>query len=153
MAVSAPGGARAAARARTPSSRFPVRSEEVEVTAVRSQGAGGQNVNKVASAIHLRFDVSASSLPADVKDRLLALGDRRISADGVVVIKAQSHRTQERNREAAMARLQALVDSVADPPEPRVPTRPTRASKLRRIEEKVHRGRLKAARRGGAPDG
>jgi ribosome-associated protein len=124
----------------------PVRSEEVEWSAVRSQGAGGQNVNKVATAIHLRFDVIASSLPEEVKARLLALGDQRISKDGVIVIKAQTARTQEQNRTAAFDRLQALVDSVARPPKPRRPTRPTRASQLRRVDEKIQRGRIKSLR-------
>ena len=124
----------------------PVRSEEVEWTAVRSQGAGGQNVNKVATAIHLRFDIGSSSLPEVIKERLLALGDQRISKDGVIVIKSQSARTQEQNRLAAIERLQALVDSVAVPPKPRRPTRPTRASQLRRVDEKTQRGRIKSLR-------
>ena len=124
----------------------PVRSEEVEWSAVRSQGAGGQNVNKVATAIHLRFDVAASSLPDDVKARLLSLGDQRISKDGVIVIKSQTARTQEQNLVAALARLQALVDSVARPPKPRRPTKPTRASQVRRVEEKIQRGRIKSLR-------
>jgi ribosome-associated protein len=125
---------------------MPVRSEEVEWSAVRAQGAGGQNVNKVATAIHLRFDVVNSSLPEDVKSRLLALGDQRISKEGVIVIKAQTARTQEQNRAAALARLQALVDSVARPPKPRRPTKPTRASQLRRVDEKIQRGRIKSLR-------
>jgi len=124
----------------------PVRSEEVEWSAVRSQGAGGQNVNKVATAIHLRFDVPASSLPDEVKARLLALGDQRISKDGVIVIKSQTARTQEQNLVAALARLQALVDSVARPPKPRRPTKPTRASQVRRVDEKIQRGRIKSLR-------
>ena len=124
----------------------PVRSEEVEWTAVRSQGAGGQNVNKVATAIHLRFDIGGSSLPDVIKERLLALGDQRISKDGVIVIKSQSARTQEQNRLAAIERLQALVDSVAVPPKPRRPTRPTRASQLRRVDQKTQRGRIKSLR-------
>ena len=124
----------------------PVSGEEVEWTAVRSQGAGGQNVNKVATAIHLRFDIGRSSLPDLVKSRLLALGDQRISKDGVVVIKAQTARTQEHNRIAAMERLQALIDSVAATPKPRRPTRPTRASQLRRVDEKTQRGRIKSLR-------
>jgi ribosome-associated protein len=124
----------------------PVRTEEVEWSAVRSQGAGGQNVNKVATAIHLRFDIGNSSLPALIKERLLALGDQRISKDGIVVIKAQTARTQEQNRLAAFERLQALVDSVARTPKPRRPTKPTRASQVRRVDEKIQRGRIKNLR-------
>jgi ribosome-associated protein len=124
----------------------PINSEEVEWTAVRSQGAGGQNVNKVATAIHLRFDIGKSSLPDAVKARLLELGDQRISKEGVIVIKAQTARTQEQNRTAAMERLQALVDSVAVTPKVRRPTRPTRASQLRRVDEKTQRGRIKSLR-------
>ena len=109
---------------------------EVEISAVRAQGAGGQNVNKVSSAIHLRFDVAASSLPEAVKARLLALRDRRISEEGVVVIKAQRHRSQELNRRDALERLNALVAKAAEVPPARKPTRPTRASKRRRLEAK-----------------
>jgi ribosome-associated protein len=125
----------------------PIPESDVEITAVRAQGAGGQNVNKVSSAIHLRFDVRASSLSEAHKARLLALGDQRITTDGVVVIKAQVHRSQELNRTEAMQRLQELVDSVASPPTKRVPTKPTRASKQRRVESKTRRGEVKAARR------
>ncbi|HZH07913.1 MAG TPA: alternative ribosome rescue aminoacyl-tRNA hydrolase ArfB [Lautropia sp.] len=124
----------------------PVRSEEVEWSAVRSQGAGGQNVNKVATAIHLRFDIGNSSLPDLIKERLLALGDQRVTKEGVIVIKAQTARTQEQNRIAAIERLQALVDSVATTPKARRPTKPTRASQLRRVDEKTQRGRIKSLR-------
>jgi ribosome-associated protein len=123
-----------------------VAEHEVELSAVRSQGAGGQNVNKVSSAIHLRFDIRASSLPPDVKERLLALRDSRITDEGVVVIKAQQHRSQDQNRDEAMARLRALVAQAAARPKPRRPTRPTRASKRRRLEGKKRRGALKALR-------
>jgi ribosome-associated protein len=119
---------------------------EVQFSAVRAQGAGGQNVNKVSSAAHLRFDIRASSLPDDVKDRLLALPDQRIGADGVVVIKAREHRSLPLNRAAALARLQALVDSVAAPPRRRVATRPTRASRERRLDTKTRRAQVKSGR-------
>ena len=119
---------------------------EVETSAIRAQGAGGQNVNKVSSAIHLRYDIPASSLPPDIKERLLALRDKRITAEGVLVIKAQSHRTQDMNRLDAYARLQDIVQSVALPPKPRRATRPTRASKERRLQDKSQRSAIKELR-------
>jgi len=119
---------------------------QVQISAIRAQGAGGQNVNKVSSAIHLRFDIGASSLPEGVKERLMALSDKRITAEGVLVIKAQSHRTQDLNRLDAYARLQEIVQSVALPPKTRRATRPTRASKERRLQEKSQRSVIKAGR-------
>ena len=119
---------------------------EVDISAIRAQGAGGQNVNKVSSAIHLRYDIPASSLPEGVKERLLALRDKRITAEGVLVIKAQSHRTQDMNRLDAYARLQEIVQSVALPPKPRRATRPTRASKERRLQAKSQRSAIKELR-------
>ena len=120
--------------------------EELEWQAIRAQGAGGQNVNKVASAIHLRFDINASSLPEAYKTRLLALRDQRISKEGVIVIKAGRFRTREKNREDALARLQALIRGVAVMRKTRVPTKPTRNSQQRRLDSKVRHGRTKALR-------
>ena len=119
---------------------------EVEVTAIRAQGAGGQNVNKVSSTIHLRFDIAASSLPDDVKERLLSLHDSRITKAGVLVVKAQQHRTQEMNRLDAFVRLHELVNSVAQAPKQRRATRPSYGARQRRLEDKSQRSQTKALR-------
>jgi len=128
------------------SSHYPVVEREVEISAIRAQGAGGQNVNKVSSAVHLRFDIAASSLPVEIKERLLALSDSRITQGGVLVLKAQQHRTQEMNRSDALARLQEVVDSVAVPPKARRATKPTFGSKQRRLEGKSLRSDIKNLR-------
>lgn len=121
-------------------------ADEVEFVAIRAQGAGGQHVNKVSSAVQLRFDIGASSLPAPLRERLLALDDRRISKDGVVVIKSQRFRSQEKNRVDALRRLEALIALAAEEPVPRRPTRPSRAAVRRRLDGKARRSRLKSER-------
>jgi ribosome-associated protein len=119
---------------------------EIEISAIRSQGAGGQNVNKVSSAIHLRFDINASSLPDFYKQRLLNKSDRRISKEGVVVIKAQQFRTQEKNRDAALERLQTLIKGASVTQKKRRPTKPTKGSRQRRMDNKTQRGKTKSLR-------
>jgi ribosome-associated protein len=131
----------------TVTSHIAIPDSEIDIHAMRSQGAGGQNVNKVSSAIHLQFDIAASSLPPFYKEELLKLRDHRISDDGVITIKAQQYRSQEQNREDAFTRLRELLQSVAIPRKKRRATKPTKGSKQRRLESKTKRGKLKTLRR------
>ncbi|MDM3871133.1 alternative ribosome rescue aminoacyl-tRNA hydrolase ArfB [Porticoccus sp. W117] len=128
------------------SNNVTIPEHELQFSAIRAQGAGGQNVNKVSSAIHLRFDIRASSLPEFYKERLLAYRDQRISKEGVVVIKAQEFRTQEKNRDAALARLKELILAATAVQKKRRPTKPTKAAKKRRLDNKTKRGQVKALR-------